>query len=166
MASIENIVKDTGEIYSRLFDHRPVIQAEIKYFVREFETKRNDREEKSRPIKEVHNCILQTQACAEDIASAAVDIPSLTERIRLLAGECRHLGAQQYRVTPPEEQRQQQERRACEWRKFREDMEQWQTQLEQQSIEEEKKFRQYYADLEDKLKLGLYTPGTKQPFDG
>lgn len=28
---------DVGEIYSRLLDHRPVIQGEIRYFVKEFE---------------------------------------------------------------------------------------------------------------------------------
>lgn len=28
---------DVGEIYSRLLDHRPVIQGEIRYFIKEFE---------------------------------------------------------------------------------------------------------------------------------
>lgn len=28
---------DLGEVYSRLLDHRPVIQGEIRYFVKEFE---------------------------------------------------------------------------------------------------------------------------------
>ncbi|KFZ45638.1 Biogenesis of lysosome-related organelles complex 1 subunit 5, partial [Antrostomus carolinensis] len=35
---------DLGEIYSRLLDHRPVIQGEIRYFVKEFEEKRGLRE--------------------------------------------------------------------------------------------------------------------------
>uniref|UniRef100_A0A8C9FYR9 Biogenesis of lysosome-related organelles complex 1 subunit 5 n=1 Tax=Pavo cristatus TaxID=9049 RepID=A0A8C9FYR9_PAVCR len=35
---------DVGEIYSRLLDHRPVIQGEIRYFVKEFEEKRGLRE--------------------------------------------------------------------------------------------------------------------------
>ncbi|GAB0096905.1 hypothetical protein DMENIID0001_124850 [Sergentomyia squamirostris] len=38
------IVKDIGEVYSRIFDHRPFTSAEIIYFVREFEEKRSDRE--------------------------------------------------------------------------------------------------------------------------
>ncbi|XP_062986422.1 biogenesis of lysosome-related organelles complex 1 subunit 5 [Elgaria multicarinata webbii] len=38
------ILKDVGEIYSRLLDHRPVIQGEIRYFVKEFEEKRCLRE--------------------------------------------------------------------------------------------------------------------------
>lgn len=28
---------DVGEIYSRLLDHRPVIQGELRYFIKEFE---------------------------------------------------------------------------------------------------------------------------------
>ncbi|TFK09149.1 Biogenesis of lysosome-related organelles complex 1 subunit 5 [Platysternon megacephalum] len=31
------IIKDIGEIHSRLLDHRPVIQGEIRYFIKEFE---------------------------------------------------------------------------------------------------------------------------------
>ena len=40
----EKAVRDVCGIYSRLFDHRAVLQNECKYVVREFEGKRNDRE--------------------------------------------------------------------------------------------------------------------------
>ncbi|XP_032971851.1 biogenesis of lysosome-related organelles complex 1 subunit 5 isoform X2 [Rhinolophus ferrumequinum] len=33
------IIKDLGEIHSRLLDHRPVVQGETRYFVKEFECK-------------------------------------------------------------------------------------------------------------------------------
>ncbi|XP_040099194.1 biogenesis of lysosome-related organelles complex 1 subunit 5-like isoform X2 [Oryx dammah] len=33
------IIRDLGEIHSRLLDHRPVIQGETRYFVKEFEEK-------------------------------------------------------------------------------------------------------------------------------
>ncbi|XP_037374743.1 biogenesis of lysosome-related organelles complex 1 subunit 5-like [Talpa occidentalis] len=38
------IIKDLGEIHSRLLDHRPIIQGEARYFVKEFEEKRGLRE--------------------------------------------------------------------------------------------------------------------------
>uniref|UniRef100_A0A8C1HX69 Biogenesis of lysosome-related organelles complex 1 subunit 5 n=1 Tax=Cyprinus carpio carpio TaxID=630221 RepID=A0A8C1HX69_CYPCA len=41
---MEKIVKDVGDIQSRLIDHRPVLQGEIRYFIREFEEKRAFRE--------------------------------------------------------------------------------------------------------------------------
>lgn len=40
----EKVLKDVCGIYSRLFDHRAVLQSESKFMVKEFESKRNDRE--------------------------------------------------------------------------------------------------------------------------
>nr|XP_033790605.1 biogenesis of lysosome-related organelles complex 1 subunit 5 isoform X1 [Geotrypetes seraphini] len=42
--SAQLIIKDIGEIYSRLLDHRPIIQGEVRYFIKEFEEKRGLRE--------------------------------------------------------------------------------------------------------------------------
>ncbi|KAJ7395821.1 Biogenesis of lysosome-related organelles complex 1 subunit 5 [Pitangus sulphuratus] len=44
---IQAIIKDVGEIYSRLLDHRPVIQGEIRYFVKEFEASFYDLEQQT-----------------------------------------------------------------------------------------------------------------------
>ncbi|XP_018533132.1 biogenesis of lysosome-related organelles complex 1 subunit 5 [Lates calcarifer] len=41
---MDKIAKDVGDIQSRLLHHRPIINAEIRYFVREFEEKRGHRE--------------------------------------------------------------------------------------------------------------------------
>ncbi|XP_060756081.1 biogenesis of lysosome-related organelles complex 1 subunit 5 isoform X2 [Neoarius graeffei] len=41
---MDKIGHDVGDIQSRLLDHRPVLQGEIRYFVREFEEKRGFRE--------------------------------------------------------------------------------------------------------------------------
>ncbi|XP_059901064.1 biogenesis of lysosome-related organelles complex 1 subunit 5 isoform X2 [Gadus macrocephalus] len=41
---MDKIAKDVGDIQSRLIDHRPITQGEIRYFVREFEEKRGYRE--------------------------------------------------------------------------------------------------------------------------
>ncbi|KAI5932286.1 biogenesis of lysosome-related organelles complex 1 subunit 5 [Manis javanica] len=49
------IIKDLGEIHSRLLDHRPVIQGETRYFVKEFEEKRGLRE--MRVIENLKNMI-------------------------------------------------------------------------------------------------------------
>ncbi|XP_037236330.1 biogenesis of lysosome-related organelles complex 1 subunit 5 [Falco rusticolus] len=55
---IQPIIKDVGEIYSRLLDHRPVIQGEIRYFVKEFEEKRGLRE--LRVLENLKNAIFET----------------------------------------------------------------------------------------------------------
>ncbi len=35
------IIADMGEIYARIMDHRPVLQAEIQFTLREFEVGKN-----------------------------------------------------------------------------------------------------------------------------
>ncbi|CAO2595802.1 Biogenesis of lysosome-related organelles complex 1 subunit 5 [Lemmus lemmus] len=52
------IIKDLGEIHSRLLDHRPVTQGEIRYFVKEFEEKRGLRE--LRVLENLKNMIEET----------------------------------------------------------------------------------------------------------
>ncbi|KAF3703454.1 Biogenesis of lysosome-related organelles complex 1 subunit 5 [Channa argus] len=47
-----------GDIQSRLLDHRPVISAEIRYFVREFEEKRGNRE--SRLLESLNKMVVES----------------------------------------------------------------------------------------------------------
>lgn len=55
---MEKIAKDVGDIQSRLLDHRPIINAEIRYFVREFEEKRGHRE--SRLLENLNRMVPET----------------------------------------------------------------------------------------------------------
>ncbi|NP_001091226.1 biogenesis of lysosome-related organelles complex 1 subunit 5 [Xenopus laevis] len=52
------VIKDIGEIHSRLLDHRPVIQGETRYFIKEFEEKRGLRE--MRVLENLRNSISET----------------------------------------------------------------------------------------------------------
>ncbi|XP_075682770.1 biogenesis of lysosome-related organelles complex 1 subunit 5 [Rhinoderma darwinii] len=52
------IIKDVGEIHSRLLDHRPIIQGETRYFIKEFEEKRGHRE--MRVLENVKNSVSET----------------------------------------------------------------------------------------------------------
>ncbi|XP_073534848.1 biogenesis of lysosome-related organelles complex 1 subunit 5 isoform X2 [Phyllobates terribilis] len=52
------IGRDIGEIHSRLLDHRPIIQGETRYFIKEFEEKRGHRE--LRVLENVKNSISET----------------------------------------------------------------------------------------------------------
>ncbi|XP_026216917.1 biogenesis of lysosome-related organelles complex 1 subunit 5 [Anabas testudineus] len=55
---MEKISKDVGDIQSRLLDHRPIINAEIRYFAREFEEKRGHRE--SRLLEKLNKMVVET----------------------------------------------------------------------------------------------------------
>ncbi|XP_073423114.1 biogenesis of lysosome-related organelles complex 1 subunit 5 isoform X1 [Dendrobates tinctorius] len=52
------IGRDIGEIHSRLLDHRPIIQGETRYFIKEFEEKRAHRE--LRVLENVKSSISET----------------------------------------------------------------------------------------------------------
>ncbi|XP_023269722.1 biogenesis of lysosome-related organelles complex 1 subunit 5-like isoform X2 [Seriola lalandi dorsalis] len=49
---------DVGDIQSRLLHHRPIINAEIRYFVREFEERRGHRE--SRLLENLNKMVVET----------------------------------------------------------------------------------------------------------
>ncbi|CAG5895787.1 biogenesis of lysosome-related organelles complex 1 subunit 5 [Menidia menidia] len=55
---MDKIVKDVGDIQSRLLDHRPIINAEVRYFIREFEEKRGYRE--SRLLENISKMVQET----------------------------------------------------------------------------------------------------------
>lgn len=55
---MDKISKDVGDIQSRLLDHRPITQGEIRYFVREFEEKRGYRE--SRLLENLSKMVVET----------------------------------------------------------------------------------------------------------
>jgi len=44
--------EDIQEVHSRLFNHRPFLQGEVKHFIREFEEKRKDRE-----VEHIFSCL-------------------------------------------------------------------------------------------------------------
>ncbi|XP_056868665.1 biogenesis of lysosome-related organelles complex 1 subunit 5 isoform X2 [Takifugu flavidus] len=56
---MDKIAQDVGDIQSRLIDHRPVINSEIRYLVKEFEEKRGYRE--SRLLESVNKMVLETK---------------------------------------------------------------------------------------------------------
>nr|CBN81822.1 Protein Muted homolog [Dicentrarchus labrax] len=72
---------DVGDIQSRLLDHRPVINAEIRYFVREFEEKRGHRE--SRLLENLNKMVLETneQMLPTSLEAIAQQLSDVTKRL-------------------------------------------------------------------------------------
>ncbi|XP_055490770.1 biogenesis of lysosome-related organelles complex 1 subunit 5 isoform X2 [Leucoraja erinacea] len=78
---MERARRDLSEVYSRLFDHRPVVQAEIRYFVKEFEEKRGFREE--RGLENVDSTIKEfiTQSFPDVCEDLGSSIPTVLPRL-------------------------------------------------------------------------------------
>ncbi|XP_037549788.1 biogenesis of lysosome-related organelles complex 1 subunit 5 [Nematolebias whitei] len=97
---MEKIVKDVGDIQSRLLDHRPVISAEARYFVREFEEKRGFRE--SRLLENLNKMVQESNeqmvlAVSEERSQQLSDIIKRLEAANHMAERIqqRELEAQQ-----------------------------------------------------------------------
>ncbi|XP_073666402.1 biogenesis of lysosome-related organelles complex 1 subunit 5 isoform X4 [Tursiops truncatus] len=96
------IIKDLGEIHSRLLDHRPVIQGETRYFVKEFEEKRGLRE--MRVLENLKNMIHETNehtlpACRETMHDS---LNHVLQRLQAATDSvCRLQQREQERNKPP-----------------------------------------------------------------
>ncbi|XP_042366280.1 biogenesis of lysosome-related organelles complex 1 subunit 5 [Plectropomus leopardus] len=94
---MDKITKDVGDIQSRLFDHRPVINAEIHYFVREFEEKRGHRE--SRLLENLNKMVPEAneQMLPTDLEGMLSDVVKRLEAANHMAERVqqRELEAQQ-----------------------------------------------------------------------
>ncbi|KAM7370057.1 hypothetical protein PAMP_011342 [Pampus punctatissimus] len=98
--NMDKIAKDVGDIQSRLLDHRPIINAEIRYFVREFEEKRGHRE--SRLLEKLNKMVQDTNEqmlpeSLEDINQQLSDVIARLEAANHMAERVqqRELEAQQ-----------------------------------------------------------------------
>ncbi|KAM4544069.1 biogenesis of lysosome-related organelles complex 1 subunit 5-like [Fundulus diaphanus] len=96
---MEKVAKDVGDIQSRLLDHRPVISAEVRYFVREFE-KRGLRESRllenlNKMVQEANEQMLPSNL--EEMSQKLSDISKRLEAANHMAERVqqRELEAQQ-----------------------------------------------------------------------
>ncbi|CAK6951897.1 biogenesis of lysosome-related organelles complex 1 subunit 5 [Scomber scombrus] len=114
---MDKITKDVGDIQSRLLDHRPVINAEIRYFVREFEEKRGYRE--SRLLENLNKMV---QEANEKIQPENLDVNKQMSDVIVRLQAANHMAE---RVQQREQQAQQStelqanmERLKVEWADF------------------------------------------------
>lgn len=77
---MDKIAQDVGDIQSRLLDHRPIIGAEIRYFVREFEEKRGHRE--NRLLENLNKMVLETnEQMLPSLESISQQLSDVTKRL-------------------------------------------------------------------------------------
>uniref|UniRef100_UPI0037E8AB0A biogenesis of lysosome-related organelles complex 1 subunit 5 n=1 Tax=Semicossyphus pulcher TaxID=241346 RepID=UPI0037E8AB0A len=78
---MDKIAQDVGDVQSRLLDHRPVINAEIRYFVREFEEKRGHRE--SRLLENLNKMVMESneQMLPTNLESITQQLSDVAKRL-------------------------------------------------------------------------------------
>ncbi|XP_078072949.1 biogenesis of lysosome-related organelles complex 1 subunit 5 [Mustelus asterias] len=115
---MERARKDLSEIHSRLFDHRPIIQADIRYFVKEFEEKRGFREH--RGLEGVNSQIveLNDQIIPKTQEAMYSNVPSVLARLEAANHIVSRIQQREQETDQAERLRASRERRKAEWEAF------------------------------------------------
>lgn len=145
------VIKDTGVIWSRLFDHRPFVHGEISYFVREFEEKRGDREvERLFKILEYSSELEQSQIDrAEQLGDC--HLPSLKANTDVALSMCERILERENKFNSDIELADKRKERKKQWEQFMNDMSDRCRQVDETFLEKEEKLTEFYIDLEKKL---------------
>ncbi|XP_075273078.1 biogenesis of lysosome-related organelles complex 1 subunit 5 isoform X2 [Opisthocomus hoazin] len=135
---IQPIIKDVGEIYSRLLDHRPVIQGEIRYFVKEFEEKRGLRE--LRVLENLKNTIFETNEHVLPKLQAAND---MIHRLHEKEHEERKLQADKLMVR--------EEKHTAHWEEFMKEQQNKQAEVDEEHRKAMERLKEQYSEMEKEL---------------
>ncbi|XP_078584346.1 biogenesis of lysosome-related organelles complex 1 subunit 5-like [Branchiostoma floridae x Branchiostoma japonicum] len=116
----EGVVKDVGEIHARLLDHRPVVQGEIKCFIREFEGKRNHREE-----ERLEAVLGHAQQMGQTIPACTTlledNLAQVTANLRVATSMCEKISETEEKMAKADPLKNRREERKQEWDAFMSD---------------------------------------------
>ncbi|CAG4965500.1 unnamed protein product [Colias eurytheme] len=147
--------REIGEIWTRLFDHRPFLNGEIKFMLKEFEEKRGDREvENLFNILENITDIKDTQLDKIQRSSKAA-LPVLSEKLQQALTLTEEV-EKDYLLIQQEcakKRLENKEKRQKEWDQFIDDMNFKCQRIDNTFEEKEEELRDLYADLNHKLNI-------------
>ncbi|XP_014472526.1 PREDICTED: biogenesis of lysosome-related organelles complex 1 subunit 5 [Dinoponera quadriceps] len=148
-----SIIKDTGEIWSRLFDHRPFVQGEITFFLREFQDKRNDREvERLFKILEYATELKESQLDRTEQLGDC-HLPSLKANVDVALSMCNRVLQREEDFDSDSALNGNRLIRRNEWEKFVNDMSDKCQKVDRTFQEKENEIQEFYVDLEKKLHI-------------
>lgn len=149
-----SIIKDTGEIWTRLFDHRPFVQGEITFFLREFQEKRADREvEHLFKILEYATELKESQLDRiEQLGDC--HLPSLKANVDVALSMCNNVLQREENFDTDNVLSENRLMRKREWENFVNDMNDKCKKVDQTFQEKENEIQEFYVDLEKKLHIG------------
>ncbi|XP_077296220.1 biogenesis of lysosome-related organelles complex 1 subunit 5 isoform X2 [Arctopsyche grandis] len=146
-------IRDCGELWSRLFDHRPFINGELKFMLREFENKRSDREvenlfsiiENATEIKD--NQVERLKELSE------TNIPKLTDALNKALEETEAIFKVEQDKLKDNTLEKNREERKKQWNVFIESMSEKYTRIDNAFEQKEEELNDFYTDLEHKLNV-------------
>lgn len=152
---INSYVLEISEVWSRLFDHRPFLNGEIKFMLKEFEEKRGDREvENLFTILENLTDLKDTQV-DRIIKSSNAALPVLAEKLTQATKLSEEIEIEYREIQKANKKKidENRERRQKEWDQFIDDMNFKCQRIDNTFEEKEEELRDLYADLNHKLNI-------------
>jgi len=143
------------ELYSRLANHRPFLQGEIRHFLREFEGKRGDREVEKifgvlERVSELRDCGLPQLVERASGGEAAKLVGALQVSLSMVDRVQRQAETGEVEATLAASR----EARAKEWANFQQEARARVARLEARDREQEEAIRRRYKELEASLEHG------------
>lgn len=143
----DQIIRQSGKLYSRLFDHRPVISAEIHQFVNEFETKRAKKEGKNLDATLAIAKQMETSDLPNTSLLLGDNIPKLVASLEVSSRMMEKIAEKQGVDAFEEERQKRRKQREAAWNSFMEELCVESNQIEQEYEESSKKLHEFYDDL-------------------
>ncbi|XP_072184701.1 biogenesis of lysosome-related organelles complex 1 subunit 5 [Excalfactoria chinensis] len=150
---LQPIIKDVGEIYSRLLDHRPVIQGEIRYFVKEFEEKRGLRE--LRVLENLKKTIFETngnilpkceQSMQDNLSEVIQRLQAANDMVHKLQEKER-----EQRKIQADKKMAGEEKRVAEREAFLKEQQNKQEEVDEEHRKAMERLREQYSEMEKEL---------------
>ncbi|XP_074656683.1 biogenesis of lysosome-related organelles complex 1 subunit 5-like [Tubulanus polymorphus] len=152
----ELIIKDIGEVHGRLFQHHAVIQAEISFFVKEFEEKRKDRELKRTQIIGEHIDQLKHKSLDETMATMKTLLSGIISTSETCSKMINKVADKEQDQKPIDLLEAERKTRSEEWASFIGEMCQKSSRVDSWFTQQKQEIQQYYNDLE--LKMHILPP--------
>lgn len=142
MAS-EKVLKDVCGIYARLFDHRAVLQSESKYMVREFESRRNDREIPK--LKELAYRVNNIQQKIPDCIQLVERLETLLDSVKEARHKCHEIVLREETDEGSVKREALLEQTSKQWEDFLQEMEKESLKIDKEYEEKAQKLREKYG---------------------
>ncbi|XP_073992034.1 biogenesis of lysosome-related organelles complex 1 subunit 5 isoform X2 [Rhodnius prolixus] len=144
------IIKDCGEIWNRLFDHRPFLNGEIKVFLKEFEESRGDREISR--LFEIHELVTDfrdtqiPKTCEKENT-----LNKLNVLLDISLQNCAIVNENKEKYSQNQTLEAKRALRKTEWENFMKDIRCKYSNIDKTFKEKEDELKEFYDDLEKKL---------------
>ncbi|XP_008948463.1 PREDICTED: biogenesis of lysosome-related organelles complex 1 subunit 5, partial [Merops nubicus] len=142
-----------GEIYSRLLDHRPVIQGEIRYFIKEFEEKRGLRE--LRVLENLKNTILEANehVLLRNEQALHHSLSEVLKRVQAANTTIQRLQEREHEERKLQEDKllAREEKQVAHWEEFMREQQKQRGEVDEEHRKAVERLREQYSEMEKDL---------------